>query len=79
MNMNFFIDFEATQFTQEIISIGCVAENGKSFYSEVNCKGKITQGNLLGCNNCGAEMCLSCADKTLRICPYCYSDLEFKG
>ena len=40
--MNFFIDFEATQFTQEIISIGCVAENGKSFYSEVNCKGKIT-------------------------------------
>ena len=40
--MNFFIDFEATQFTQEIISIGCVAENGKSFYSEVNCKGKVT-------------------------------------
>lgn len=40
--MNFFIDFEATQYTNEIISIGCVAENGKTFYSEVNCKGKIT-------------------------------------
>lgn len=44
-----------------------------------NCKGKITQGNLLGCNNCGAEICLTCAEKTMRICPYCYSDLEFKG
>ena len=40
--MNFFIDFEATQFTQEIISIGCVAETGEYFYSEVNCEGKIT-------------------------------------
>lgn len=40
--MNFFIDFEATQYTNEIISIGCVAENGETFYSEVNCEGKIT-------------------------------------
>lgn len=29
--MNFYIDFEATQFTEEIISIGCVAENGNTF------------------------------------------------
>lgn len=29
--MNFYIDFEATQFTEEIISIGCVAENGNVF------------------------------------------------
>lgn len=29
--MNFFIDFEATQFSQRIISIGCVAENGERF------------------------------------------------
>ena len=29
--MNFYLDFEATQFTEEIISIGCVAENGDEF------------------------------------------------
>jgi inhibitor of KinA sporulation pathway (predicted exonuclease) len=29
--MNFYIDFEATQFTEEIISIGCIAENGNTF------------------------------------------------
>lgn len=30
--MNFYIDFEATQFSEEIISIGCVSENDKMFY-----------------------------------------------
>lgn len=29
--MNFYIDFEATQFSEEIISIGCVADNGNTF------------------------------------------------
>lgn len=29
--MNFYIDFEATQFSEEIISIGCIAENGNTF------------------------------------------------
>lgn len=29
--MNFYIDFEATQFSQFIISIGCVADNGNTF------------------------------------------------
>ena len=33
--MNYFIDFEATQFSGEIISIGCVDENGGQFYSLV--------------------------------------------
>ena len=33
--MNFYIDFEATQPEQEIISIGAVAENGATFYSLV--------------------------------------------
>ena len=33
--MNFYVDFEATQPEQEIISIGAVAENGKKFYSLV--------------------------------------------
>lgn len=40
MKMQYFIDFEATQFTQEIISIGCVCETGESFYSLVKTAGK---------------------------------------
>ena len=34
--MKYFIDFEASQYTQEIISIGCVAETGETFYSLVH-------------------------------------------
>lgn len=33
--MKYFMDFEATQFEQEIISVGCVDENGREFYSLV--------------------------------------------
>ena len=33
MNMNFYVDFEATQPEQEIISIGAVADNGMTFHS----------------------------------------------
>ena len=33
--MKFYIDFEATQFTEQIISIGCIDEAGHSFYSLV--------------------------------------------
>lgn len=33
--MRFYIDFEATQFSERIISIGCVADNGQTFYSLV--------------------------------------------
>ena len=33
--MNFFIDFEATQFSERIISIGCIADNGNTFYTLV--------------------------------------------
>ena len=43
--MNFFVDFEASQYTQEIISIGCVAENGQTFYRLVNTKHRI--GNFV--------------------------------
>ena len=31
--MRYFLDFEATQFSGRIISIGCVAENGETFYT----------------------------------------------
>ena len=34
--MNFYLDFEATQFSNQIISIGCVAENGSMFSTLVN-------------------------------------------
>ena len=31
--MNFYVDFEATQPEQEIISIGAIADNGTTFHS----------------------------------------------
>lgn len=37
--MKFYIDFEATQFSERIISIGCVAENGRAFSTLVNPSG----------------------------------------
>ena len=41
--MNYFIDFEATQFSEEIISVGCVREDGETFYSLVApSEGKVT-------------------------------------
>lgn len=33
--MKYFVDFEATQYTEEIISIGCVREDGEMLYSVV--------------------------------------------
>lgn len=36
--MKYFVDFEAAQYTKEILSIGCVREDGKSFYSLVRPK-----------------------------------------
>lgn len=33
--MKYFIDFEATQFSNEIISVGCIDEEGREFYSLV--------------------------------------------
>lgn len=33
--MNFYLDFEATQYSEKIISIGCVCDNGNTFYSLV--------------------------------------------
>ncbi len=41
--MNYFIDFEATQFSNDIISIGCIDENGEWFYRLINPgEGKLT-------------------------------------
>ena len=33
--MNFYLDFEATQFSARVISIGCVCDNGNEFYTLV--------------------------------------------
>lgn len=41
--MKYFVDFEATQFSNEIISIGCIREDGETFYSLIApVEGKIT-------------------------------------
>ena len=43
----------------------------------VTCKKDFLAKNKLGCPNCGATFCPDCANKTKRICPYCYSNLEY--
>ncbi len=40
--MKYFIDFEATQYTNEIIEVGCVREDGVGFRSYVNAKRNLT-------------------------------------
>lgn len=40
--MKYFVDFEATQFSNEIIEIGCVREDGAEFKSYVQAKRKLT-------------------------------------
>ena len=46
--MKFYIDFEATQFSNKIISIGCIAENGQTFNSLVKPKSKKNDKIKLG-------------------------------
>lgn len=41
--MNYYIDFEATQFSNRIISVGCVNEKGDEFYSLVNPQRELTK------------------------------------
>ena len=41
--MNFYLDFEATQFSNEIISIGCVADNGSRFSRLVKANKKVSK------------------------------------
>ena len=48
--INYFIDFEATQFSNEIIAVGCVRDDGEVFHSLVKPTHKITNfiTNLTG-------------------------------
>lgn len=39
--MKFFLDFEANQFSDRIISIGCVSETGETFHTYVNPREKL--------------------------------------
>ena len=45
--MKYFIDLEATQFNHEIISIGCVREDGEKYYSLVRPKNMSTVTNFI--------------------------------
>ena len=42
MYMRYFIDFEATQYSDRIISVGCVREDGAAFHSLVNPNRQLT-------------------------------------
>lgn len=42
-----------------------------------DCGKPIDEGYSLTCPNCGATVCSSCGEKNKRICPYCYSDLDY--
>ncbi|MDY6367102.1 MAG: hypothetical protein SPL13_01090 [Clostridia bacterium] len=44
-----------------------------------NCRSEIKDGHMTECPNCGATFCTDCAEKTYKICPYCYSNLEYIG
>ena len=56
--MNFFVDFEATQFSNGIIAVGCVSEEDDKFYTLVNTKHKVTPfiTNLTGITAAEVEM-----------------------
>ena len=57
--MKFFIDFEATQYSEYIISIGCVSEAGKEFSTLVKppVKKKLTSFVTAFCPNCEIILC----------------------
>lgn len=43
-----------------------------------NCGSEFGNNPVLSCPNCGADICENCAANTDRICPYCYSTLEYR-
>ena len=90
--MKYFIDFEATQFSNEIIEIGCVREDGAKFQAYVNAENKLTNFiiNLTGItqemidNAPSSDTVFSYFYRWLQECDsdiefYCYgnSDIDF--
>ena len=88
--MKYFIDFEATQFSGEIISIGCVDENDRRFYTLVQPESpeRITEFilNLTGISreellraptaDEAFTRLLEWLDKTSVVSFYCYGDSD---
>ncbi len=56
-----------------------IEQKGEKMRVCKGCKSELTEGNILACKNCGSEFCSHCAENTMRICPYCYTDMEFIG
>lgn len=45
--MRFFLDFEAARFSNQIISVGCITEDGKTFYSLLKSHKKVKIDNFI--------------------------------
>lgn len=43
-----------------------------------NCGSDEGENLTLVCPNCGADICEKCSLESDRICPYCYSTLEYR-
>ena len=41
-----------------------------------NCNKEMPNEKVLKCKNCGAKLCPNCADMSIKICPYCYRNLD---
>ena len=88
--MRYFIDFEASQFAEEIISVGCVDESGRSFYSLVRPKKPkkvtdfitkltgITRGEVLSAPEADEVFArfYDWLDKSEALKFYCYGDCD---
>ena len=88
--MKYFIDFEATQYGSEIISVGCVDENRRQFYTCVqpHCRGMltgfitdltgITKADLEGSPNADEafERLYDWIDTSAPVVFYCYGNCD---
>lgn len=55
--MRFYLDFEATRFSDQIISVGCVTDSGEKFYSLVNPKKHKVDNFITELTGITKEMC----------------------
>ena len=59
--MNFYIDFEATQFSNHIISVGCVTEKGDLLFT--------TEAPMGNAAICDLDEC-SCGQRVITMKPF---------
>lgn len=76
--MNYFIDFEATQYSNRIISVGLIREDGKAFYSLVNPHKKITPfiAKLTGITQEDVDNAPSADEVFSKLYDFCTEDSE---